>query len=124
MKSALKTNGELKNKYHYMKKVKIHEFDPVIYPIKLFVCFQATREALEDNFNFQEEIDNEWFKDKGVTTSKCNDKEGFASVLVWTSQKIISTNYIAHEASHVANFMFEFIGEETKTDECYAYLGG
>lgn len=102
----------------------IHEFNPQIYPRLLWVCFKATRKELEDKFNFTGPIEDYWYKE-GVTTSKCTNKEtGLGGILVWTGKTKISTNYISHEAVHVASMIFEYIGEEQKTDECFAYLVG
>lgn len=107
------------------KKVIVHQFDPVIYPRQLWVCFNATREALEEHLEFEGPLTDEWFTDRGATTSRCVCKKtGFGGLVVWTGLAKISTNYITHEATHVADVIFEYIGEDTKTTECYAYLAG
>jgi hypothetical protein len=109
-----------------MKKlVQIHEFDPVLYPRKLWVCFKVTREVLEERFSFVGNIEDNWFNDNGATTSMVNDKEtNLGGLLVWTSSPKLSVNHMAHEASHVANFIFDYIGEDNNKGECYAYLVG
>lgn len=102
----------------------IHEFNPQIYPRLLWVCFKATKEELESKFKFAGPIEDYWYKE-GVTTSKCYDKETkLGGILVWTGKSKISINHLAHEATHVAENIFEYIGEEKKTDECFAYLVG
>jgi len=108
-----------------MGKVIVHEFDPQVYPRKLWVCFNATREVLEKYFNFEREIKEEWFTDGGAITSNCTSKEtDLGGYLVWTGLSKIPVDYISHEASHVADNIFEYIGENSKTEECYAYLIG
>ena len=107
-----------------MKIVKIHQFDPVIYPRKVWVCFGATKEVLDDRFTFTSPLVDELFESIAVT-SICTEKNTeFGGVIVWTSKKTIAINTIAHESAHVADMIFDYIGEGTKTEECYAYLVG
>lgn len=108
-----------------MSKVKIHKFDPVIYPIKLWVCFDAHRDILENKFKFIDDMTDDLFVKYGAVTCRVTDrKTGLRGILVFTPLSIMNIDYIAHEATHVADEIFEYIGEETKTDECYAYLVG
>ena len=107
-----------------MSKVIIHQFDPVIYPRKVWVCLGATKETLEERFDFNNELDDDMFIN-GAVTIMCKEIEtelwGF---MVLSPKKVISINWIAHESCHVADMIFDFIGESTKTDECHAYLVG
>jgi hypothetical protein len=107
-----------------MKTVKIHQFDPVIYPRKVWVCLGATKEVLDDRFTFNSPLVDELFTSIAVT-STCTEKEtGSGGVIVWTPKRNMNINTIAHESDHVADMLFDFIGESTNTDECHAYLVG
>jgi len=109
-----------------MSKVKIHKFDPVIYPIKLWVCFNAHKYILEKKFKSVYDITDDMFEEKTAAVTCCvNDKKtNSEGIVVFTPDSALSVECIAHEATHVADEIFEYIGEETKTDECYAYLVG
>ena len=107
-----------------MRTVHIHQFDPVIYPRKVWVCLGATKEVLDDRFTFISPLVDELFESTAVT-SICTEKNtGLGGVIVWTPKKTMAINTIAHESVHVADMIFDFIGESTKTDECHAYLVG
>lgn len=107
-----------------MKTIHIHQFDPVLYPRKVWVCFNATKEVLEERFEFNGTLIDELFKAKAATIV-CKDKaSNLGGFLVLSVDKTIDINSIAHEASHVADMIFDYIGEEANTDECKAYLIG
>jgi hypothetical protein len=107
-------------------KVKVHEFDPVIYPVKLWVVNQ-------DVYHKFEHLDgsplNSFVSDTSICSSynrcimrKCSKNYGF----LVTIQKIndLQVSNIAHEAAHIARFMWEHLGEEYTGKEADAYLIG
>ena len=107
-----------------MKAIKIHQFDPVIYPRKVWVCLGATRKVLEGRFDFDNELDDDMFIN-GAVTIMCKEVEtGLGGFMVFSPKRVIGINWIAHESCHVADMLFDFIGESTKTEECHAYLVG
>lgn len=112
-----------------MKKSIIHEFDPVIYPVKIWI-------AITDDLNEVSEIFMDYDTKEGISP-KFNDKLqafiqpvarmsdgkiGFLSV--FRSMKYCDTKTIAHEATHVARFIWDYLGETITGTEADAYLVG
>lgn len=114
--------------YKYMtkkKKIIVHQFDPEIYPRKLWVCFNATKEVLEEHLEFVGCIDPEWYKQAGAITSMATCKKTkCGGLVVWTKDSKMPVDYISHEATHVAQYIFEYIGEDNLKGETFAYLVG
>lgn len=125
-------------------KAKIVAYDPEIYPVCLYV---GTRECVKEANILFDAYDNVQDlaedKDKGIIVfSKSNqaitacvkEKEtGTAGLLVLLDlnnmkEYYTSVDTIAHESSHVADAMFEYLGivknDYEKGNEHYAYLVG
>lgn len=104
----------------------IHEFDPVLYPRRLWVVVNCPASVL-----------NEWFEDKYEdlpnTTDACVvsarriKPEIKGGVLIrFESKAAMTTSNIAHEAVHAAVEMFDYVGGRISYDnqEPFAYLVG
>ena len=109
------------------KKTIIHEFDPCIYPRLLWVVKGGELEEIRKTLEFGELGDDEQ-KGGAVTISaydNANKKGGF---LVWfpKASEISNLDWIAHESSHVALGIFEYVGAEVECSrsEPFAYLVG
>ena len=109
------------------KKTTIHEFDPCIYPRLLWVVKGGELEEIRKTLEFGELGDDEQ-KGGAVTISaydNANKKGGF---LVWfpKASEISNLDWIAHESSHVALGIFEYVGAEVECSrsEPFAYLVG
>lgn len=109
------------------KKTIIHEFDPQIYPRLLWVVKGGELEEIRKTLEFGELGDDEQ-KGGAVTISaydNANKKGGF---LVWfpKSGEMSNLNWIAHESTHVALGIFDYIGSEVSANESepFAYLVG
>ena len=111
------------------KKSLIHVFENGIYPIKIYVVINPTDDFIKENFlnNDNSEIkleDNYYtmaFVHGNVVILKSDGKFG---VLVSIINKNIKVDVIAHEAVHVANMIWDWIGENEPSEEANAYLVG
>ena len=113
-----------------MKKVILHEFDPVIYPFKLWVVISSNLNEIAGNFidgKTSESIDLSDIEDhtdafalNNYVKHKETNKNGF--LVVFKNKKACAVPIIAHEATHVARFIWEHLGEEVTGVESDAYL--
>lgn len=112
-----------------MKKVEIHEFDPVIYPRKLWVIFTNDAKILKDNFDSQCEYE------ESINTSEafvfpCSHKESgkLGACVVFMKHEYATIKNIAHESVHIASQIFSdcnmTMGFSEGKDEHFAYLTG
>jgi len=121
-----------------MNTPKIHVFDPVIYPFRLWVSINPTFESVSEKFygliTNCERIDipkGEFYASQHVIarTTLVNDKEsGWIGCLVMIYiPKQTDVRTICHESAHVADFVCEQFDIETRgfdNGEAYAYLIG
>ncbi len=113
--------------------IKIHEFDPCVYPMKLWVCVDSSdefKDELVKTFEMDEKETAKSIAINGVTTCETKllstNKKG---VLVFCSNfELLTVSNIAHESVHVADCIFEYIGacsqDFSYANEPYAYLVG
>ena len=112
-----------------MNKLEIHEFDPVIYPCKLWVTKSLTEELNETFEMFPAEQENEPLPigfAAGATTFSVRNKSthdlGF--LVAFKTTKHMNCGIIAHEARHVGDMLFERIGEDPQHSESACYFTG
>lgn len=103
------------------------QYDPVIYPRKLWVAIGQSMDDLKNTFT---PIDgSEWIlpnKDfDGVTFSEMarRDNNKYGELVLFNTKKDMTMNICAHEASHVCDAIEEAIGMG-HGDEPSAYLLG
>jgi hypothetical protein len=111
------------------KPVKIHEFDTVIYPFKLWVACTNTYKPLNIRFNnayTKKDLDKTFLDNHEAVTYAVQERESneYGCLVVFTERKFFTISNMAHEASHVVDFLFEHIGEKNIGDEAKAYLMG
>lgn len=113
-------------------KITIHQFDPTIYPRKLWVIKGGTSNDISDSFTEPDGTDIylpiEAGKEPKATTLRVRHKEsGKYGVLVWIQTRI-DVSDVAHEAVHVASCIFDdcnmSMGFDGGEDEHFAYLAG
>jgi len=115
-----------------MKKFKINEFDPVIYPRLFWVCLNADAKSLSDIFEFNgdynqlEKTINESYASTSIVKRKSDNRLG---CIVFTNRKAnITGSVTAHESVHVADALFQELGMMSQSfndcNEPYAYLVG
>ena len=111
-------------------KTIIHEFDPVIYPVKLWVSITTDLKSLSDRFcnvGTKSDIDTSFVDNHEAATYYVQQKEKptYYGVLIATTAKhYLTTKLIAHEATHAADFIWKHVGEQDIGDEANAYLVG
>jgi len=114
-----------------MKKPKvIYEFDPVIYPYKLWVIVSKKPVVVADNFleysgnpilNIEKDTER-----LGAFTMSVMDKKktSFGVVIYFRSKNDISYSLTAHESSHAAKFLFKHIEAAVEPHEPFEYVVG
>ena len=106
------------------KAIKVHQFDPVIYPYTLWVAITDNLEEIKTRFTYYDYTPLE-IKLKsyyGVTFDVRDELKTRGSLILFSYKKYMTVGYMAHEASHVADNIFEYIGEDHPSDEAKAYL--
>lgn len=112
-----------------MEKVEIHQFDPVIYPVKLWVSITEDVQYLSERFidypsgkELSTESIDELFAFTQMVKSK---KDGFIGVMVvFGNEESLISKYIAHESTHAARKIWTHLGENETGNEADAYLVG
>ena len=106
----------------------IYEFDPVIYPRKIWITYDATPDELNKKFP-SGDINGNRFKDEegyhGITarTADKNNKGGVLIRFANNKESMASWN-ITHEAIHAAGYICSYVGIDADfdNDEAFAYL--
>jgi hypothetical protein len=110
--------------------MEIHEFDPIIYPYKLWIIIDKKPTEIANKFNEYngkpiEFIDIDTMSFEAFTMPverKENHKIGV--IIFFRSKKSMSYEFVAHESSHAAKYLFEHIGADIKEHEPFEYVIG
>jgi len=110
-------------------KTVIHEFDPVIYPVKLWVIITINYEPLTQRFYEgldKKPLDIDFIQDHEAVTCLVQSKEtkNYGVLIVFCGHKYCKQNNITHETAHAVDFIWEHICEKNPGDEANAYLSG
>ena len=111
------------------KKTIIHEFDPCIYPRLLWVVKGGTLEEIRKTLEFGDIGDDFESTGGAITIAAFDNAKKRGGFLVWfpkASDMTTNSYWMAHEASHVALGIFDYVGAEVKASDSdpFAYLGG
>ncbi|WP_455994852.1 hypothetical protein [Porphyromonas endodontalis] len=108
----------------------IREFDPVIYPFRLWVIVGGTDKEITDSF-LQYEGEEIESLDKGISKSEAfampvisKESNRYGVVVYFVNRRVMTCSVIAHESSHAAKFLFEHIGADVKEHEPFEYVVG
>lgn len=121
-----------------MKKTIIHEFDPVIYPTRIWVAVNPTFEEVSEKFYAinndieRMDIEKEQFNPCSQTIARTYPVsikgDGWIGLLIGVFKpKQLKTGTICHESVHCADFICEQFGitaGKFEYGEAYAYLVG
>lgn len=112
-----------------MKTTKIHEFDPVIYPRKLWVVISNSEDFLNEKFNHECNLDGFSEKSKAIVFPCSLVETGDLGVIVvFTKKSFMDIKNISHESVHIASVIFSdcgmMMGFDEGRDEHFAYLVG
>ena len=111
------------------KPMQIHTFDPVIYLIKLFVVKYPNEKEINNRFtvNNGDDLNYSLMRNAYATTESkvviLNEIDKFGVLIVLYSGKI-SIGHMAHEATHAARVIWDWLTENTTGAEADAYLVG
>lgn len=110
--------------------MNIREFDPVIYPFRLWVIIGGTDKEITDSFLQYDGTDIEGIG-KGISKSEAfampvisKDSNRYGVVVYFVNRRVMTCSIIAHESSHAAKFLFEHIGADIKEHEPFEYVVG
>lgn len=111
-----------------MKKMIFREFDPVIYPLKLWVTVTNRIEDLNENFTtisgdniyLDASSDIEALVPKVIL--QYNDLNGV--LINFSSKRCMTIKYICHEVNHALKLIWEHLNEDVIGEEAEAYLAG
>lgn len=113
-----------------MKKVQIHEFDPVIYPYRVWIIVNKTPEVIAEHFNeYRGEqivfMNGDVDRSTAFAMPVCKkDNSSYGVVIFLRSKKSMTSSLIAHESSHAAKYLFEHIGADIRDHEPFEYVIG
>lgn len=115
-----------------MGKMIVHEFDPGIYPRKLWVCLNADKDELLERFEFfphPNGLDVALDRHAASCSSvRIKDGDWIGVMLFTTNKKYLDIQTIAHESAHIADYFFEELGmytqNFTESNEPYTYFVG
>lgn len=108
----------------------IHEFDPVIYPYRLWVIIDKNPNVMVEHF--KEYVGKEIvFEDGDVDrleafTMPVQSKENqrYGVVIFFRSKRDMTYEIVAHESSHAAKYLFEHINADISEHEPFEYVVG
>lgn len=109
---------------------RIHEFDPVIYPYKLWIVIDKQPTIISEAFDEYSgnpiefiERDTNNLAAFAMPVSKKGDSN-YGVVIFFRSKRSMSYELVAHESSHAAKYLFEHIGAEMKEHEPFEFVIG
>lgn len=110
------------------KQPQLYEFDPAIYPLKLWIIKNPTKEFIDNNFT-EFNGDSLNFNVSKSAAMNCynqvvvNKNSQFFGIIISILTKP-SVKYIAHESTHAARFIWDWLQEGNTGVEADAYLVG
>lgn len=104
--------------------MKIKEFDPVIYPIKIWVCIGYDIKELRKKFIQNDDIELQEVEDFNAYTQPVKRRKDnkLGIMIVFENYDYMSVEIISHEASHAAKIIFEHIDADMRPHEPFEYL--
>ena len=110
------------------KQPTIYQFDPVIYPYKLWVCVTGDINTVL-NDNFTDTLGNSFDitdKYEAITCSvkRKNEPTYYGTIITFDNKNYMDIKNIAHESTHAAKFLCNHIDMEYSCDEAFEYLVG
>lgn len=103
-------------------KIKVHEFDPQIYPRKLWIAL--TTENKIDDFDGISEMDKSCIAVVDHVHNNKTDKGGI--MIRFSNTDKITNDIVTHEACHAAMEIIDYIGGkiDLNNQEYFCYLSG
>lgn len=110
--------------------MKVHVFDPAIYPYKLWIIIDKTPNAIADLFKEYsgatiQFIDADTCKLQAFTMPvQSKDDKSYGVILFFRSKASMTYELVSHESSHAAKYLFDHIGASVKEHEPFEYVVG
>ena len=110
------------------KKKQIHEYDPTIFPMKVWVVYDCPVTVLKDMFppscNIEWEELGKSADAEVCTATRLKPDRKVGTLIRFRSKAAMTAPVIAHEADHAAFDILEYIGElpDASHQETHAYL--
>jgi hypothetical protein len=113
--------------------MELKQFDPVIYPLKLWVVISKDGTDLNGLFQNRETEELIKFEDAeynlrdsmAETFSVMEVKSGrFGILIIFTQERYMTCKIIAHEAVHAAGMICRSIDQRVRSEEYFACLTG
>ena len=110
--------------------MKIHEFDPVIYPYKVWIIVDKNPSVIAENFKSYENTPIEGIEEstKGFAAFAIpvvrKEDPDYGVILFFRTRASMSYELVAHESSHAAKYLFAHIGADTKEHEPFEFVIG
>src|SRR5574343_1819585 len=106
----------------------IHEFDPIIYPCKLWIIVDKSTKIISEEFNDYNnnllgDFHNETCRLEAfamMAVSKRNME--FGIILFFRDKKSMISGTVAHECVHASKHLFEHITADPRDHETFEYL--
>lgn len=110
----------------------IEEFDPVIYPYKVWVVISDDPIRISEYFKEYNGSDIIFVDGDGTNrhlafvmpVQKKGDNSYYGVVLFFRSKRSMTMELVAHEATHAAKYLFEHIGADMRPMEPFEYVVG
>lgn len=111
--------------------MEIHEFDPVIYPYRIWVVVAKEPTCIEEQFKEYDgkpvrfvDDDSSSRQDAFCMMATKKDSKFYGTVMYFRSKKSMTYELVAHESSHAAKNLFEHINADIKEHEPFEYVVG
>lgn len=108
-------------------EVILDKYDPLIYPIKIYVSITTDLQAVLSKFKKIDKtiIKDVWANNDGAMTyPDLSDESGMYSIVIVFRPNNHSVKTVAHEVNHAVNFFWDHLGEDPMGYEADAYLTG
>ena len=112
-----------------MSNIVVHEFNPVIYPYKIWITVSNNLDKACEMFN--DDVTGNPFvftsKDKYAAMALPSikiDGNYIGTLILFKSKKEMTIKNIAHESSHAAKQLFQHIGADVSEHEPFEYVVG
>jgi len=113
-----------------MGKIQVHQFNPVIYPYKLWVIISQGTTIIPDTFyddHGKEIVDFEpdTCKLEALAMPVKHKQSGhYGVVVLFRNRRNMDMGLVAHEASHAAKYLFDHINANPCPHEPFEYVVG
>lgn len=105
---------------------KIFDFNPTIYPIKIWIAVGASTQYLNSLFKNKVEDIPSYLHGKTTFETKIGNADECGILIRFDSKENMNAKMISHESAHAALKIFEKVGGKVShdSDELFAHLIG